>query len=345
MPRSRPLPDVKFSGQERGDRPEFRHAIGLHHANLRHDGQRAIHDRFGNRRAAIQQEFETRQVVLPRIGSSISIWIIVGTSSAPVTRSRAMISATGLGWNAGSITCVAPAMARSIRKTVVGEVEHRRRVQAHHRTHVAIGGVEGEAVGVQRAVGQHDSLRESGGPAGVEDTGQILAAAHDLLDGIRARNEVFVSQQAVGWRSVATIDDVLQARGLRAQLRQQRCELIVDEQDPRLAVGERIGDLARAPSHVARVHHRARPIRGVEILEVAVGIQRQDADAFAWSHSQSSQRTCKARHPVSQRRVIVSALATDRRKLARVYACGSLQGKCQVHDVVTIKVRVDAPPC
>ncbi|MCY1444066.1 hypothetical protein D9M71_605150 [compost metagenome] len=65
--------------------------------------------------------------------------------------------------------------------------------------------------------------------------------------------------------------------------------MVIDDQDRRVAVVQRIGDFRGAPADVHQVQHRPGPPAGEHGFLVTVGVQRQYGDPFALAQPEVAQ--------------------------------------------------------
>jgi hypothetical protein len=93
-----------------------------------------------------------------------------------------------------------------------GEVEHRRGVQEHAAGREVVGGEPAHGRRQQVVVAEHDALGPAGGAAGVEDAGELVAAAAGVLDRLGGSDQLLDGEHAVGGGAVPAVDDVPEPR-------------------------------------------------------------------------------------------------------------------------------------
>ena len=125
----------------------------------------------------------------------------------------------------------------------VGQMEHRRGMQIG-----AVGG--GQTIGAHRqaraaqiGVAEHHPLGKTGGAAGVENAGQVVASPDCIRDRCRGSNQRLVIMGAGGCLRVAAIDHLAQGLRIAAQPLDHRAEVLVDQQQGRARIVKRIDDL------------------------------------------------------------------------------------------------------
>ncbi len=171
----------------------------------------------------------------------------------------------------------------------VGAEEHRQRVA--------------QRIEVGAAMVVDDALGVAGGARGVEQRHRIpfVERTRPVERGIAFGEQRVVGQRAdarvAGPEGVVEVDDQQVARiaVLRGPQRSQRvprqpCEFAVDQQHPRLAVGETEREAARVQAVVERVEHRAQRGYRVMRLEHRRHVGRQHRDRVAAAHAARRQR-------------------------------------------------------
>ena len=138
-------------------------------------------DLHRDRRAAVGED--GRATTRPAAATSCSSTIaatMVGTPSVIVTPSLAIVSSTTAGSNAGTITCSRVDVEGLEQRHRPRGVEERR----HHEIHVIAverrDGLRVERVGDEVAVREHHALARAGGPARVEESGEVVLARRTL---------------------------------------------------------------------------------------------------------------------------------------------------------------------
>ena len=216
-------------------------------------------------------------------GWSTSSWIMVGTSRTSVTPCSADRGHHGdrLEHRDHHVGAAADELAGPGGE--VGQVEHRRGVQVGAAgDEEVLAGQHAERRGEQVGVAEHHALGPAGGAAGVEDGGEIVAAAAGVVRPARGRRRAArrTSSRPVRGSSPAWTTCV-EVRVRRADARDVAGEGVVDDEHAGVDLGERLGDLGDAPAQVDRDDDAARPQRRGEELVIAVGVQRQDRGALA----------------------------------------------------------------
>jgi hypothetical protein len=153
-------------------------------------------------------------------------------------------------------------------------------------------------------------------PPGVEHRGERVTAPPRVLHRLRAGDQVLVTEHALGRRPLAEVDDGLQARVVLEEGRHLCGEGVIDEQNGGLGLAERVDDLAGAPSDVDRVEHAIGPRHRQQVLDVSVGVERQDGDRCAIAHAQLTQPARKPSHPVG---LLAIGYVAGRRKWSRAH--------------------------
>jgi hypothetical protein len=174
-----------------------------------------------------------------------------------------------------------------------------------------------------------------GGPAGVEQPGELVAAATGVLDRLVAGDELLERQRALGGRPVTGVDHGRQLGRGGPERGQHRGERVVDQQDVAVGVAQRVGDLGRAPADVDRVEHGVGPRHREQVLVVAVGVERQHRDAVTGPHAVRPQRRGQPADPVEDLGEGATAVAEDRRFCVGMLLDGPVQALRQVHEVST----------
>ena len=119
------------------------------------------------------------------------------------------------GLNAGTIGVRVALDPMQHGQAHVGEVEHRRSVQVDAAGRGQPFGKQRKRRAAQIGVAQHHALRKAGRAAGVEDAGQVLAAAHGVGHRVGVRNQRLVAVHAGRHLAVAAIDHLAQASSSR----------------------------------------------------------------------------------------------------------------------------------
>ncbi len=212
-----------------------------------------------------------------------------------------------------------------------GDMEQRRGVQTDRTCARHPLGHREQAVLAQGVMRQHHALRESSGPAGIEHPGQIGATASRIGHRFCLVQKRLVAQHAVGRGPVADMDQSAQRRRALKQFGQQGQEGVVDQQHLGIAVVQRIGDLGGTPARVDRIHSRASPGHGHVVLDIAVGVERQDPNPVTGLHTQALQRAGQAPDTVLKLGEGVTAVAADGGHGARLARDGAMQGLGDLH--------------
>ncbi len=177
-----------------------------------------------------------------------------------------------------------------------GAVAHRRRVQQRiaGRQRVDLGGI-GLARGGQHLVRQHRALRPAGGARGVEQPGEIVAAALNHGDRIGGEQHFIVR--------AADADQPLKTfRRMRGKL---AVEPVGNETHPRAGLFEDVAQLGAVQLGVGRHRGQARMPDRVQHFDIIRAVPGDDGDAITGVETERAERTGEPRHPA--RRVAVAA--------------------------------------
>ncbi len=112
-------------------------------------------------------------------------------------------------------------------------------------------------------VREHHALGNARGAAGIEATGEILAASAGIGHRGVALDQRLAWQPSCGRGVVAQVDARRQAAARRAQIGHHWRAVVVHQQHSCVAVVQRVGDLGRAPARVHRgplCRRRRRPV-------------------------------------------------------------------------------------
>ncbi|MNO44993.1 hypothetical protein D3C76_352500 [compost metagenome] len=179
----------------------------------------------------------------------------------------------------------------------------------------------------------HHALGKAGGAAGVHDAGEVFTAAPGVFDRRGLGNQLLETQHAHRHFALAGIDKPWHMAGTDADLLGQWCKVFVDDKDAGTAIVQRIDDLRHAPADVHRVEHPAAPPHAHDVLQIAVGVERQHADPIAGRHAQTLQGTRQASDAITKLAIGPTAITENRRELNRVLLQRALQALGHVHGI------------
>ncbi len=212
---------------------------------------------------------------------------IVGTPAVTVTRCSTKASSRLCGSRCGpGKTCFAPISVQANGKphALAWNIGTTGRTTSASESGSAVAEQLRQRVDGDRAVRVDDALRAAGRPARVAHRGREPLVDVALLELVcaRGRQQLLVVDRAVGRRSVADGDHVLEADTVLERLG-QRPEHLVDEQDAVAGVLGDVGEVVGVEAKVERV--RDHPAGGepevrLEVL-VVVPAERPDAVAVA----------------------------------------------------------------
>ncbi|MCY1419663.1 hypothetical protein D9M71_352560 [compost metagenome] len=211
------------------------------------------------------------------------------------------------------------------------QVEHRRHMQRHGILDQRQHGHAQHWVEPHAAMGVHDALGEAGGAAGVHDHGEVLAAVPGVLHRCRLGDQPLEGMHAGRRLAVAGVDQHRLAPGAGEDAFDQRQVIVVDDQEAGVAVVQRVDDLRHAPADVHRVDRRAHPPARQHIFLVAVGVQRQHADALSAAQPKATEAGSQARDALAQFAIGFPPLAEDGGDTVGIHLHGYMQALGQVH--------------
>ncbi len=189
----------------------------------------------------------------------------------------------------------------------------------------------GDAADIEVGVAEHHALGKAGSAAGIEDTGQIVTGAARVRHRVGGVQDVFVVVHALGRVAVSGKDDCAQARHLGADRGGGGSEGIVNNQDFRARIVQRIGAFGRGPADVHRHHRAAGPDRGKEILDETVRVERQERDPVPRFHTECLKRPGQFLHPFEKLQPVVAALSENRGDTFGVDLRGAAQDRGNLH--------------
>ena len=225
-------------------RRELGHAVGLHEAHSRQRGHGPLDHRFRHRRGAIGDGVKRAQVARILHRRMIDHHLDHGRHQQHMGDTVAGHDVEHqLGVEARHDRMRVAFYPVRHRHAHVGQMEHRRGMQ--------IGAVgRGQAIGAHRqaraaqiGVAEHHALGKTGRAAGVEDTGQVVAAPDRIGHRCRRGNQRLVIMGAGGCLRIAAIDHLAQGLRIAAQPFDHRAKVLVDQQQGRARIVKRIDDL------------------------------------------------------------------------------------------------------
>ena len=301
-------------GRQRGDHGRaFGHAVELAEARGRQRGLGLGQQRLVDRRRAVQHQLQAAGVELGQArvldqalqhrGHQEGFGAALGGDGL---QHRQFIEAR-------QDDLAAQPLHQLQRQAHAADVEHRRAVDAHavHRPGGRLVGAQ--HVGVQVGLRQHHALGPAGGAAGVHHRGQVAAVAVGIGHRRGRGGQRRAVQRAGRCRAVAPVQQRGQAAAQGLQAGGGGVEVLVDQQQPGVAIVQRVGDLLRAPADVDRVDHPAGPPHRVEIHQVVVAVEAQHAHPVTRLQAECAQHRGQARHPVGQAGPGGAAAATQQR--------------------------------
>ena len=181
--------------QQRGDRRQLGHPVGLHEPHVRQVLLRALEHGLGDGGAAVGEVAEAAEVVLRQVGVVDEDLDHRGHEQGVGDAVHGDGVEHHLRIEPGDDD-VGDAHQRAAEAAgLVGGVEHRRRVQVGAAgRHELAGGGAAHGRGHQVRVAEHHALGEAGGAARVEEAGQAVAAAAAVGDRRGRRHQVLVGR-------------------------------------------------------------------------------------------------------------------------------------------------------
>ncbi|MNS29701.1 hypothetical protein D3C86_875430 [compost metagenome] len=195
-------------------------------------------------------------------------------------------------------------------------------------------GRTGHGSGPQVHVRLHHALRPAGRAAGVHDARQVITAAKGVVHRRSFTNQLLIGQHALRQWTVADMNQHWPYLGAAGDVFGHGQEGVVDQQDARVTVVQRVDDFRHAPANIDRVDHAAAPPGCQEILKEPVGVQAQQADAVAGLHPQLLQGPGQTSHPLGQFGIGAAAVAKDRRHGMGTLLQHAVQALGQIHGVL-----------
>ena len=125
---------------------------------------------------------------------------------------------------------------------------------------------------------QHHPLGKAGGAAGIKDPRQILARAKRIGCRGRAGDQILIGMHAAWADTIAGEDNLLHRGALLGDGRADLGEGVVNHQEPRPGVVDRVHMLGQRPANVHRHHIAAGPKHPVVIFGISVGVKGQHRD-------------------------------------------------------------------
>jgi len=96
-------------------------------------------------------------------------------------------------------------------KADIGKVKHWRRVEIPNKTIESNASCHAQRACPQILTREHHFLGKAGGAAGIEDAGEVVLAAADILGRRGLRNQFLIAGEAVGRGAVSGVDDMCNA--------------------------------------------------------------------------------------------------------------------------------------
>ena len=188
---------------------------------------------------------------------------------------------------------------------------------------------------------QHHALRKSGGAAGIEDAGQILAAETGVFARGARCDQLFVIQPALRRpaavaaavaAAVTHVNQIYNAFGLFQDARHGGLEAVIDEDGLGAGIVQRIGVFRRRPAYIHRHDDRSAPETGVIIFEITIRIERQDGDAVARFDAEIAQGPGQSGDALGEPAPALAALAAYRRDAVAVGLRVGFDALREIHD-------------
>ena len=215
--------------------------------------------------------------------------------------------------------------------THVCEVKHGRGMQEGSAGRSCAFGAQGESRDAHVGMAQHHALGKACGAAGIEDAGQVFTSTQRIGYRFGFGQQGFVTVHARRHLPVAAIDHLAQTVRLMAELLDQRAERVVDQQNGRTRIVQRVQDLGSGPARIAGIQYTATPGHRHLVFEVEVGVERQHCHPIAGLHAELLQRARDSRHAIGKFAERTQAGAEPHRDAIRILLRGPLQGLGQVH--------------
>ena len=278
--------------EQRGDRRQLGHAVSLDETTPRQGLDQPVHQSGGDRGGTIDDPFDAAEVMV-REGGMIEQRLDHRRHQKQVGDAVGGHRAHDcLGVETGHENMYRTPQHRSDQARDRSDMEQRRGMH-HACARSAIGGTGiSKCRCHHRPVGQHDALGLARRSAGIEDSGQVVAAAQMFFGRLGRKQPRLIVRRAGN-------EDRLDAGRETAQFGRMPQMLLVDDENPRVAVRQRIGDLAQRPTQVDRVDHAARPPGAQHIVEKVVAIGGQHPHAAARFEPGFMQDAGKAAHTLA----------------------------------------------
>ncbi|MNX80410.1 hypothetical protein D3C86_1120700 [compost metagenome] len=242
----------------------------MREGHARQQGHRAFEHRLGDRRGAVDHALQAAQVEAVELGVRDER-LQHGGHQQHVGHALALDGLQHLARIEGG--------GQHMR--FAGDELHQRAADAAHveqRRHVQRDAALGhgclrkalDADGPQRPVAVHHALGETGGAAGVEDAGQVVAGAVCVFNRRGGVDERGQRRHALGRAALACVEEDRRPFGAGADAFDAVEKMVVDHEDAGVAVVQRVDDLGHAPARVDGVEHAAAPPDAHQHFEPAV---------------------------------------------------------------------------
>lgn len=180
---------------------------------------------------------------------------------------------------------------------------------------------------------EHHALWLTRRPPRIYDRGEIRAAAKRIGNSIGDVEPRIAARDSID-SGCTDRHDAAQVRNGGADVRDQRVEKGIDDEDRCFAIDEREGNLGARPARVDRVDDPARPEGAEKIFGIVVPVAGQKRHPVARLDAQSPYRAGEARRPVTQFRPAQPLVAIDKRDGIRRSLYHSVQTLSQIHGIV-----------